>query len=169
MMVRLVVLLGIVFAGQTPSQKPAARDPLFSTKHLACSFPVYAAPVWKDGAAQVVSRAQDFTFDIDAIDTKKNSAQIVGKGGASAHASTIVTPVGRQRDRGHADRQLERHDGVRGGRTGGQVHRRALASHRRSHLRPVALAKLRDVRNREIAAIVEGGGLESRHAKIVRG
>ena len=94
MMVRLVVLLGIVFAGQTPSQKPAARDPLFSTKHLACSFPVYAAPVWKDGAAQVVSRAQDFTFDIDAIDTKKNSAQIVGKGGASAHASTIVTPVG---------------------------------------------------------------------------
>ncbi len=41
-----------------------------------------------------MSRAQDFTFDIDAIDTKKRSAQIVGKGGASAHASTVVTPVG---------------------------------------------------------------------------
>jgi hypothetical protein len=39
-----------------------------------------------------VSRAQDFTFDIDAIDTKKNSAQIVGKGGASAHASRSSRP-----------------------------------------------------------------------------
>jgi hypothetical protein len=94
MMVRLVALLGIVLLGQTPLPKSTAGDPLFSARHLACSFPVYAAPVWKDGAAQVVSRAQDFTFDIDAINTKKNSAQIVGKGGASAHASTIVTPVG---------------------------------------------------------------------------
>jgi hypothetical protein len=93
MMVRLVVLVGIVLAGQTPQPKPAARDPLFSARHLTCSFPVYAAPVWKDGAAQVVSRAQDFTFDIDAIDFKKNSANIVGKGGASAHASTVVTPI----------------------------------------------------------------------------
>lgn len=94
MMVRLVALLGIVLAGQTPPPQKPAHDPLFGARHLACSFPVYAAPVWKDGAAQVVSRAQDFTFDVAAIDTKKNSAQIVGKGGASAHASTIVTPVG---------------------------------------------------------------------------
>src|SRR4249920_1303853 len=91
MMVRLVALLGVVLLGQTPPQKPAARDPLFSARHLACSFPVYAAPVWKDGAAQVVSRAQDFTFDIDAIDTRKSktSARIVGKGGASAPASVM--------------------------------------------------------------------------------
>jgi hypothetical protein len=94
MMVRIVALVGLVLAGQTPQQKPAVQDPLFSARHLTCSFPVYAAPVWKDGAAQVVSRAQDFTFDIDAIDLKKRSAQIVGKGGASAHASTVVTPVG---------------------------------------------------------------------------
>src|SRR6476620_1733261 len=93
MMVRLVALLGIVLLGQTPP-KSTAGDPLFSARHLACSFPVYAAPVWKDGAAQVASRAQDFTFGIDGINTKKNSAQIVGKGGASAHASTIVTLVG---------------------------------------------------------------------------
>jgi hypothetical protein len=93
MMVRLVALLGIVFAGQTPPQTPAARDPLFSAKHLACSFPVYAAPVWKDGAAQVVSRPQDFTFEIDAINTKKSNARIVGKGGASAPASVMVTPI----------------------------------------------------------------------------
>lgn len=93
-MVRLVALLGVVLLGQTPPQKPAARDPLFSARHLACSFPVYAAPVWKDGAAQVVSRAQDFTFDFDAIDTKKNSANMVAKGGVSTHASTVVTPTG---------------------------------------------------------------------------
>jgi hypothetical protein len=93
MMVRLVALLGIVLVGQTPPQKPA-RDPLFSARHLACSFPVYAAPVWKDGAAQVVSRAQDFTFDIDSIDTKKNKARIVGAGGASAPASILPTGIG---------------------------------------------------------------------------
>ena len=96
MTVRFVVLVAIALAGQPPAaqQKPA-QNPLFSATHLTCSFPVYAAPVWKDGAAQVVSRAQDFTFDIDAIDTrpKKNSAQIVGKGGVAAHASTVVTPV----------------------------------------------------------------------------
>jgi hypothetical protein len=95
MMVRLVALLGIVLLGQTPPPKSTAGDPLFSARHLACSFPVYAAPVWKDGAAQVVSRAQDFAFDIDAIDTRKNktSARIVGKGGASAPASVMVTPI----------------------------------------------------------------------------
>jgi len=92
MMARFVVAVGLAVAAQA-AQAPA-RDPLFSAHHLTCSFPVYAAPVWKDGAAQVVSRAQDFNFDIDAIDTKKNSARIVGGGGASAHASTIVTPTG---------------------------------------------------------------------------
>jgi hypothetical protein len=96
MMVRLVALLGIALIGQTtpPAQQKPAADPLFSARHLSCSFPVYAAPVWKEGAAQVVSRAQDFRFDIDSIDTKKNSAQIVGTGGAAAHASTVVTPTG---------------------------------------------------------------------------
>ncbi len=93
-MVRLVVLLGIVAAGQaSAAQQPAARDPLFSARHLTCSFPVFAAPVWKDGAAEVVSKPQDFTFDFDAIDIKKNSATIVAKGG-SAHASTITTSTG---------------------------------------------------------------------------
>jgi hypothetical protein len=94
MMVRLVALLGIVLLGQTPPPKTTAGDPLFSARHLACSFPVYAAPVWKDGAAQVVSRAQDFTFDFDGIDTKKRSANMVAKGGVSTHASTVVTPTG---------------------------------------------------------------------------
>jgi len=94
MTVRFVVLLAIALAGQTSApQQKQAPSPLFSATHLSCSFPVYAAPVWKDGAAQVVSRAQDFTFDIDAINTKKNSAQIIGKGGGSAHASTVVTPI----------------------------------------------------------------------------
>jgi hypothetical protein len=94
MMARFVVAVGLAVAAQAP-QAPA-RDPLFSAKHLSCSFPVYAAPVWKDGAAQVVSRAQDFNFDIDSIDNspKKNNARIVAAGGATAHASTIVTPTG---------------------------------------------------------------------------
>jgi hypothetical protein len=91
MMARFVVAVGLAFAAHA-AQTPA-RDPLFSAKHLSCSFPVYAAPVWKDGAAQVVSRAQDFNFDIDSID-KKNNARIVATGGATAHASTIVTPTG---------------------------------------------------------------------------
>jgi hypothetical protein len=98
MMVRLVALLGVALVMQAqaspPQQKPSAANPLFRAQHLACSFNVYAAPVWKDGAAQVVSRAQDFTFDIDGIDMKKNSANIVGKGGASAHASTVTTQIG---------------------------------------------------------------------------
>ena len=97
MVVRIVTLAVLLLARQSPSPTPAAaqaRDPLFSAKHLTCSFPVYAAPVWKDGAAQVVSRAQDFTFDVDSIDPKKNSARIVGAGGATAHASTVITPTG---------------------------------------------------------------------------
>jgi hypothetical protein len=92
MMVRFVVAIGLAVVGQA-AQTPA-RDPLFSVRHLSCSFPIYAAPVWKDGAAEVVSRAQDLNFDIDSIETKKNSARIVGAGGATAHASTVVTSTG---------------------------------------------------------------------------
>lgn len=95
MTVRFVVLLAVALAGQTPApQQKSAPNPLFSATHLTCSFPVYAAPVWKEGAAQVVSRAQDFTFDIDAINTKKKSARIVGKGGVSAPASILPTDIG---------------------------------------------------------------------------
>ncbi len=105
MMVRVVALVALALAGQTSqqsspqtsqqgSQPAAVRSPLFNAKHLSCSFPVYAAPIWKEDAAQVVSKAQDFTFDIDQIDTKKNSARIVATGGATAHASTVVTPTG---------------------------------------------------------------------------
>ena len=95
MTVRLVALVGMMLAAQTPTpQKSSAPNPLFGAHHLTCSFPVYAAPVWKDGAAQVVSRAQDFAFDIDSIDTKKNKARIVGAGGASAPASILPTGIG---------------------------------------------------------------------------
>ncbi len=92
-MVRFVALVGLMLAGQASPQTPAPSL-LFAAKHLSCSFPVFAAPVWKEGAAQVVSHAQDFTFDVDTIDTKKNSARIVGSNGGSAHASTVVTPTG---------------------------------------------------------------------------
>ena len=98
MMVRLVALLGVTLVMQTPAsqlqQKASAPSPLFKAQRLTCSFNVYAAPVWKDGAAQVVSRAQDFTFDIDVIDMKKNKARIVGKNGASAPASMLPTDIG---------------------------------------------------------------------------
>lgn len=93
MLVRVVALIGLALAAQ-PSQQTSVTSPLFSARHVSCSFPVYAAPVWKEDAAQVVSKAQDFSFDIDQIDTKKNSARIVGTGGATAHASTVVTPTG---------------------------------------------------------------------------
>jgi hypothetical protein len=105
MMIRGVALIVLALAGQSSQQaspqtsKPGSqaaevRSPLFSARHLSCTFPVYAAPVWKEDAAQVVSKAQDFSFDIDQIDTKKNSARIVATGGATAHASTVVTPTG---------------------------------------------------------------------------
>lgn len=93
MMVRLVVLVGMMLVAQTPQpQKSSAPDPLFSAHHLTCSFSLYAARVWKDGAAQVVSGAKEMAFDIDSFDTKKGRARIVGTGG-SAPASLLLTSI----------------------------------------------------------------------------
>ncbi len=87
-------IVALVFAlagqGSAPSAKP---DPLFSAHHLSCSFSMYAAPVWKDGAVEGMTHDEQFTFDVDAID-KKNKAQIVASNGAAAHASTITTATG---------------------------------------------------------------------------
>jgi hypothetical protein len=97
MIVRLIVLVLLAQgqAGSPPTQAPQAppKSPLFSARHLSCSFGLLATAVWKDMTPQVVSKTQDFTLQIDSIDTKKGTARIVS-GNASAVVSMIVTQTG---------------------------------------------------------------------------
>ena len=91
MIVRLIALVLLAQAGAAPVQPP--KSPLFAAHRLSCSFGLYAAAIWKDTTPQVVSRTQNLAFQIDSIDTKKNTARIVN-GGAAALVSMIVTPTG---------------------------------------------------------------------------
>jgi hypothetical protein len=87
-------IVALVFALVGQGSAPSAKaDPLFSARHLSCTFSLYAAPLWKDGAITGMTHDEEFTFDVNGID-KKNNAQIVASNGASAHASTITTGTG---------------------------------------------------------------------------
>jgi len=85
-----VVLLSTSVAAQKPAP---VKGPLATAVSLRCTFSVFVATEWKDGVATPVTNPQDFTFQIDAINLKKKTAQIVF-GQTKAAASAFLTSTG---------------------------------------------------------------------------
>ena len=72
----LIVLALAVPAGAQRSSGP--QDPLASAKSVRCTFPTYAAVKWNGTAGEAIGGSQDFSFQIDSFDFKRNRAQLVG-------------------------------------------------------------------------------------------
>ena len=86
----LIVLALTVPASAQRSNTP--QDPLASAKSIRCSFPNYAAVKWNGTTGEVLGGAQDFGFQLDSFDFRRNRAQLVGT--TSTPVTLLVTPMG---------------------------------------------------------------------------
>ena len=71
----------------------ASKGVLTTVQSLRCSFPTAATTRWRDGAPETGTGEQTFGFQIDAINSQKRTARIVGPSG-SAEASAFLTDTG---------------------------------------------------------------------------
>lgn len=97
MMSALGVSAGVLAA--SPARPDAAgvgaqttdKNPLASVKSLRCKFPIYASGTWKNGEPGAeVRKAQQFSLDIDEIDTDSGTARVTGTSGP-AHVTALLT------------------------------------------------------------------------------
>jgi hypothetical protein len=86
----LIVLALAVPASAQRSNTP--QDPLASAKSVRCTFPNYAAVKWNGTTGEVLGGKQDFSFQIDSFDFRRNRAQLVGT--TSTPVTLLVTPMG---------------------------------------------------------------------------
>jgi hypothetical protein len=96
-MMRVGIVALLVFASglvvPTGAQRPATlQGPLASAKALVCSFPTFAATRRTDAAVEVLTGSQDFSFQIDSFDFRRNRARIVGAG--TTPVTMLATPTG---------------------------------------------------------------------------
>ena len=67
------------------------KNPLASVKTLKCRFPVYTVGSWKSGEPKAeVRQAQQFSLDIDEIDTDSGTARVTGTAGPT-HVTALLT------------------------------------------------------------------------------
>jgi hypothetical protein len=67
------------------------KNPLASVKSLKCRFPVYTVGSWKNGEPKAeVRQAQQFSLDIDEIDTDSGTARVTGTSGPT-HVTALLT------------------------------------------------------------------------------
>ena len=67
------------------------KNPLASVKSLKCRFPVYTVGSWKNGEPKAeVRQAQEFSLDIDEIDTDGGVARVSGTSGPT-HVTALLT------------------------------------------------------------------------------
>jgi hypothetical protein len=67
------------------------KNPLASIKSLKCRFPIYTVGAWKNGEPKAeVKQAQQFSLDIDEIDTDGGTARVVGTSGPT-HVTALLT------------------------------------------------------------------------------
>jgi len=83
----VAVLLGpaAVFAQKSDT------NPLTLVKSLKCSFPIYSVASWKGGEPQAqIKQGQQFSLEIDEIDTESGTARVVGTTGP-VHVTALLT------------------------------------------------------------------------------
>jgi hypothetical protein len=86
----LIVLALAVPASAQRSTTP--QDPLASAKSVRCTFPNYAAVKWNGTTGEVLGGSQDFSFQLDSFDFRRNRAQLVGT--TATPVTLLATPMG---------------------------------------------------------------------------
>jgi hypothetical protein len=86
-----LVLLGRAPAGSRAVAQTTDKNPLASVKSLKCRFPVYTVGSWKNGEPKAeVRQAQEFSLEIDEIDTDGGVARVSGTSGPT-HVTALLT------------------------------------------------------------------------------
>lgn len=93
MRIRVATLIALALAVPAGAQRASGpQDPLASAKIVRCTFPTYAAVKWNGTAGEAIGGSQDFSFQLDSFDFKRNRAQLVGN--TSTPVTLLVTPTG---------------------------------------------------------------------------
>ena len=93
MRIRVATLIVLALAVPASAQRSnTPQDPLASAKSVRCTFPNYAAVKWNGTTGEVLGGSQDFSFQIDSFDFRRNRAQLVGT--TSIPVTLLVTPMG---------------------------------------------------------------------------
>jgi hypothetical protein len=83
----LVLLLG----SREGIAQSTDKNPLATIKSLKCRFPIYSSGSWKNGEPKAeVKQGQQFTLDIDEIDTDGGTARITATSGPT-HVTALLT------------------------------------------------------------------------------
>jgi hypothetical protein len=81
-----------VAASVGAQQAPATQTLLGSAKSVRCSFPNYAAVKWNGTTGEVLGGSQEFSFQVNSFDFRRNRAQMVGD--ATIPVTLLTTPTG---------------------------------------------------------------------------
>jgi hypothetical protein len=93
MKIRVIGLVVLALAAPASAQKPAVlQGPLATAKILTCSFPTYAATRRTGDTVEVINGSQDFSFQIDSFDFRRNRARVVATG--TVPVTMIAAPTG---------------------------------------------------------------------------
>lgn len=93
MRICIATLVVFALAATVSAQRSnAPQDPLASAKSVKCTFPNYAAVKWNGTTGEVLGGAQEFSFQLDSFDFRRNRAQLVGT--ATTLVTLLVTPMG---------------------------------------------------------------------------
>jgi hypothetical protein len=80
-----------VLGGHAGYAQSTDKNPLNSVKSFKCKFPVYAVGSWKNGEPKgEIRQTQEFTLDIDEIDTDSGTARVTGTSGPT-HVIALLT------------------------------------------------------------------------------
>lgn len=87
----VVTMIGVLPGGAVGLAQSTDKNPLATVKSLKCTFPVYSVGSWKNGEAKAeVKQAQQFTLEIDEIDTEGGTARVTGTSGPT-HVTALLT------------------------------------------------------------------------------
>src|SRR6266542_3019287 len=89
--VAVVVVIASLVGRRASRAQSTDKNPLASIKSLKCRFPVYSSGSWKGGEPKAeVKQGQDFSLDIDEIDTDSGTARVTGTSGPT-HVTALLT------------------------------------------------------------------------------
>jgi hypothetical protein len=87
----VVACLVLIAGAQQGHAQSTDKNPLASVKSLKCRFPVYSTGSWKNGEPKAeVKQGQQFTLDIDEIDTDGGTARVTATAGPT-HVTALLT------------------------------------------------------------------------------
>jgi hypothetical protein len=87
----VLVAVALLVSARAGSAQNVGRNPLAQIKSVKCRFPVYSTGSWKNGEPQAqVKQPQEFSIEIDQIDSEGGTARAFGTSGA-VHVTALLT------------------------------------------------------------------------------